>query len=93
MFAVTVVKCSDVTHKIQCFYEAIEAVWCARNGNERRNGRKVTIRGAITNPCTCHIDALIWLATDTADSTDCHPRAVKSAVFVGSMRAFNDEMR
>ena len=66
MLDVNVVRCSSVDHKLHCLNEAIEAVRRAKFGNEMRNGRKVTIRGAITDPCGCHLDALIWLASDMA---------------------------
>jgi len=63
MLTLEVVKCSDRTHKIECLKEVFVAAKRASRGGDHRNGRKVTIRGAITNPCTCHIDALLWLLT------------------------------
>jgi len=63
MFTMEVVKCSDMMHKARCLVQVKEAVENARHGNEWRNGRKVTIRGAITDPCACHLDAAIYLAS------------------------------
>lgn len=61
MFKTEVVRCSGVDHKIKCLEQVIEAVDRTKHGNNVRNGRKVTIRGAITDPCTCHLDALLWI--------------------------------
>lgn len=93
MFNVEVVKCSSRDHKVKCFNEAIGAVGRARHGNEKRNGRKVTIRGAITNPCTCHIDALISLATDITDSAIETPSQWLNALVWSAQRATRNEMR
>lgn len=62
MFKIEVVKCSDRDHKVKCMEEASEALRRAVETPMCNNGRKVTIRGGITSPCTCHIDALIYLA-------------------------------
>lgn len=63
MFNVEVVKCSGTDHKVKCLDEVVAALNVARNGGEYRNGQKVTIRGAITDPCSCHLDAAIYLAS------------------------------
>ena len=62
MYTLEVVKCSDMMHKASCLVQVKEAIENAKHGNEERSGRKVTIRGAITDPCACHLDAAIWLA-------------------------------
>lgn len=59
-----VTSCTSVAHKVKCLAEAVNAANRARFGNESRNGRTVSIRDAITDPCTCHIDALLWLTSD-----------------------------
>lgn len=62
MFKIEVVRCSDRDHKLKCMAEASEALRRAVEVPMCDNGRKVTIRGGITNPCTCHLDALLHLA-------------------------------
>lgn len=62
MRTLQVVQCSDTDHKVKCFMEVRKAIDVVRRGGETRNGRKVTIRGEITDPCACHLDAALYFA-------------------------------
>lgn len=62
MFTFEVVKCTTVAHKIRCLGEVRDAIKASIDGNDTHRGRKVTIRGGITDPCTCHLEAAIFLA-------------------------------
>lgn len=92
MFRIEVVKCSSVDHKLRCLNEAIEAVRRAKHGNALHNGQKVTIRGAITDPCGCHLDALIWLASDMTYSYKTGEELFEAATLEGIERAYRSEM-
>jgi len=47
-----------------CLTAAVAALDEALSGNMDRNGRKVSVRAGITDPCACHVDALLWIALD-----------------------------
>lgn len=92
MLTIEVVKCSSSDHKLRCLNEAIEAVRRARCGNATRNGRKVTIRGAITDPCGCHLDALIWMASDLVEDGGYAPYNLADATTNAYQRHARREM-
>ncbi len=71
MFTLEVVKCSDSAHKARCLHEVWKAIYNACKAENERNGRKVTIRGEITDPCACHLDAAIYLASNGYSRPDC----------------------
>lgn len=92
MFDIEVVKCSSVDHKLKCLDEAIEAVRRAKGGNKTLGGRKVTIRGAITDPCSCHLDALIWMASDMLNESASPQAEMYAATLNGFGRLQRSEM-
>lgn len=92
MFNLEVVKCSDVSHKLKCLDEAIEAVRRAKCSNQTFNNRKVTIRGAITEPCGCHLDALIWMASDMQGASPTPQADFYAATINGFGRLQRNEM-
>lgn len=92
MLNIEVVKCSGTDHKLKCLNEVVEAVRRARFGNQELNGRKVTIRGAITDPCGCHLDALIWMASDMAYTFSTHEVVLGRATMETYGRVARNEM-